>query len=136
MDQRILLYVKWRDGDCVARFANHPLWATRWPMLQGLPDPGPCRDRFGALLDAVRPVPAMHLEGDHVPDADGHAMGAKAPDDAAHLWGVCAGHHTGTSAGRQWATHAEVRRAAALYIAAANEAAAARWMRPPEAVAS
>jgi hypothetical protein len=136
MDPALILFVKLRDGDCVARYCDEALWSARWPMLQGLPEPGPCRDAFGSALPATRPVPMMVLDADHVHDADAHAMGAKAQDDADHLWSVCPGHHTGTDAGRQWATNSEVRRAAPVYIAAANGFALRRgWpVRPAEEV--
>ena len=119
MDARLRDYILARDGDaCVARFANSGFWAQRWPMLQGLPEPGLC---FGRLtLD--------HVKTDL-------AMSKKAPDDPAHLWCVCTGHHTATRAGGyQWATNAAVRDAARQYIARANEMAAERgwpvWEAP------
>lgn len=125
MDTAVYQYVLLRDDGCCARFVNSAYWASRWPMLQGLPDPGPCRDAFGGW---VNPRSLMGLTEDHVKAPDEHAMGMKADDDPDHLWVVCAGHHiapggTGTP-GQVWATMSEVRRAAFVYIAAANELAA------------
>lgn len=89
-------------------------------MLQGVPEPGLCRNEFGSPQGNS----IYNLTLDHV--KDDLMMGKKAPDDPDHLWAVCAFHHTGTQAGSQWATHAEVRAAARLYIAAANEYARER----------
>lgn len=107
-------YVLTRDGGCVARFVNSRFWANRWPMLQGLPDPGPCRTAFGALR---APEERSGLTLDHVKTE--LAMSKRAPDDRFHLWAVCPWHHVNTS----WVTHADVREAARAYIIAANAAA-------------
>lgn len=133
MDQDLRQYVVLRDDGCVARFVNSAFWASRWPMLQGLPSPGLCRNEFGG---DINPRSLIGLQVDHVKHADEHAMGLKAPDDPDHLWTMCPGHHTepGGSGvpGRVWATMSVVREAAVEYIAAANEAARLRgWpIRP------
>ncbi len=107
MDPALRDYVLARDGGCVAALANSAFWSSRWPMLQGLPDPGPCAGRL--TLDHVK---------------DGLRLGRRAPDDPGHLWAVCVRHHLGTL----WSSRTPVREAARAYIAAANEAAARnRW---------
>jgi hypothetical protein len=117
-------YVLARDGGCVARLADSPLEAQRWPMLQGLPRPGLCRTTWG---EVIRSDPLVGLQLDHVEDADKLSFATKPPDDADHLWTQCPYHHA------RWATKAEVRNAARAYIPAANEAAAKRgWPRRPE----
>jgi hypothetical protein len=119
-------YVLTRDGGCCARLVNNSFWKRRWPMLQGLPDPGPCRNEFGGSINATS---LLGLQLDHV--KDDLMMGQKAPDDADHLWTVCPWHHVETN----WATNAEVRAAARAYIKAANEAAAEfGWPKRPEGI--
>ena len=116
MNPALREFVLRRDDGCVATRANSRFWATRWPMLQGLPDPGPCEGRI--TLDHVK---------------DDLALGKKAPDDPWHLWSVCVAHHTETRAGAQWATSKPVRAAARLYIRAATEYAQERgWPVWPE----
>lgn len=61
---------------------------------------GPCRDRWGQPI--YRYLPG-DLTLDHVQDGGGR-MGKRAPSDAGHLVTLCWGHHTGTEAGRNWAT--------------------------------
>ncbi len=123
MDSGLAQYILSRDGGCVARFVNSAFWASRWPMLQGLPDPGPCRDAFGNLVD-----PKASGTIDHVKDELGMAI---REDDPNQLWELCAGHH-GFTRFSPWATRADVRAAARLYIKAANERARANgWPRWP-----
>ena len=117
MDQALRDFVLWRDGGCVTQYVNSAYWASRWPMLQGLPDPGPC---------------SGPVQLDHVHDGPTPAAGRRADTDEDHLWSVCRGHHTETSAGpgRRWATMAVVRVAAQAYISAANvRARIAGWPR-------
>lgn len=97
----------WRDGGCIAQMVNNRFWAQRYPMLQGLPDPGLC---------------SGPLTLDHFKDADKHATGKKAPDETLaeainHLWTVCRGHHVD---GCQWVTKSVVRLAALEYVRVAN----------------
>lgn len=111
MDQALRSFVLQRDGGCVARFVRSKLWATRWPMLQGLPDPGPCKNQFGTRVD---PYSLMGLEVDHVKGA--LRMAKRAEDDPWHVWTMCPWHHRES----HWATMVEVRDAAREYIASAN----------------
>lgn len=127
MDSALRGYILLRDGGCVARYVTMPLEVVRWPMLRGLPDPGPCRNEFGSWIN---PASLMGMTVDHVKDRDRPSMSLKAPDDPDHLWALCPGHHTGIEAGRVWATQVGVREAALVYIAAANDHARRnRW--PP-----
>ena len=106
-------YLWRRDGGCIARFVNNTLWAGRWPMLQGLPDPGPCRNAAG---DERSPYDRENCTREHVKDEPG--MSARAENDEDHTVIVCWGHHV---FGRQWCTGSLVRAAVRLYIAAANQ---------------
>lgn len=125
MDSAVRAYVTMRDGGCVARFVNNNFEASRWPMLQGLPTPGRCRNEFGG---DIRPNTLVGLQVDHVEDRDKLDFVHKAPTDPDHLWTMCPWHH------ERWATKAEVRAAAIEYIHAANDVAAKNgWpIRPPE----
>jgi hypothetical protein len=105
-------YIIRRDGGCCAVYVNSMFWCSRWPMLQDLPDPGPCRDRWG---NQPYKGCSADLTVDHVHDDYGE-MGQRAPDDIDHLWTLCHWHHIESS----WATKAEVRAAARKYIPAAN----------------
>ena len=105
-------YVQWADGGCVARYVNSPFHASRWPMLQGLPDPGPCRDMNGAIRD---PRDHSNLTREHVKDELG--MSIRADTDRDHLVIMCWGHHV---FGRQWCTRADVRDAIRAYIKKRN----------------
>jgi len=104
-----------RDGGCVARFANNPMWAKAWPMLQGLPEAGPCRSGSG---DVISPYAQRYWSIAHVKDES--RMGKRADDDVRHAWTMCPGH---TLVGRTWETSAVVREAGRLYIAEANRRA-------------
>jgi hypothetical protein len=129
VDPLLRAYVIARDGGCVARFVTMPLEQKRWPMLAGLPDPGPCRDQWGTWVD---PTGHRAITADHVKERDSPSMSMKAPDDIDHLWARCYGHHEGIEAGRVWATMVVVREAALAYIAAANAAARlSGWPRVP-----
>ena len=124
MNQALREYVLARDGGCVARLSNSALEASRWPMLQGLPDPGLCHTTWG---EVIRSDALVGLQLDHVEEADKLSFATKPPDDADHLWTMCPYHH------ERWATKAEVRDAARSYIVAANAAAAKRgWPIRPE----
>ena len=116
MDSQLRSYILLRDEGCAARFVNSAFDARRWPMLQGLPSPGVCRNEFGS------PIPATGYVGftiDHI--NNDLQVRADHPD---RLWTLCAFHHgLARTAGEQWATKSEVRAAAALYAVAANEAA-------------
>ena len=121
-------YVMLRDGGCVARFVGDRLMVTRWPMLVGLPDPGPCRDTWGNLIS---PTALWFMHADHVKDELGMAI---REDDPEQLWTMCPYHHMG-SLGSGWATKTVVRVAARIYIAAANAFARRRgWPPYPEVV--
>jgi len=116
MDSALREYVLLRDGGCVARFVGSAFEASRWPMLQGLPSPGACRNEFGSI---IRSTGYVGFTIDHIND-DLHVR-ADHPD---RLWVLCAFHHgLAQMAGAQWATKAEVRAAAPLYAVAANAAA-------------
>lgn len=116
MDGQLRSYILLRDQGCVARFVNSAFYAFRWPMLQGLPDPGQCRNEFGSLISAEGFV---GFTIDHVNDPVW--VRSDHPD---RLWVLCAFHHgLSQMAGGQWATKVPVREAAPLYIAAANEQA-------------
>lgn len=124
MDPGLRRYVLLRDGGCVARFVNSPFEAARYPMLQGLPAPGLCRDTFGGQID---PTALWFMEADHVKDELG--LGIR-EDDPEQLWTMCPYHHRGTLTSGGWATRTDVRAAARTYIAAANaEARRSGW--PP-----
>ncbi len=120
MDQALRQYILLRDGGCVARFVNSHFYASRWPMLQGLPDPGECKNMFGSYES---PSSLMNKTIDHVEKADELSFATRPPDDPDHLWTLCSGHHQGLVHGAVWATKHEVREAARAYIEAANEAA-------------
>lgn len=117
------LWVFSRDGGCVARLVNSALWASRWPMLQGLPDPGLCRNAAGDVRSAYD---VANCTIEHVKDELG--MSVRATDDPLHAWTVCWGHHV---VGRQWCTSVQVREAARLYIPRATALAIARLGQPP-----
>ncbi len=122
MNEAVRTYVLLRDGGCVARFVNSAFFATRWPMLQGLPDPGPCRSKWG---DRQNPEALYAMTVDHV-ELDGEmSFASKPPDDPEHLWTSCWGHHLGN-----WVNKEPVRAAARLYIPAANAHAARRGFPP------
>ncbi len=120
MDQALRQYVVRRDGGCCARFVNSAFYASRWPMLQGLPEPGLCRNTWGGVISAEA---LQYMTVDHVKKEPGWAI---REDDPAQLWTVCPWHHVNTS----WVTKAPVRQAAREYIAAANVAAAERGLHP------
>ena len=123
MNAGLRRYVILRDGGCVARFVNSHFWASRWPMLQALPDPGPCGDNWGRRIN---PTQLDLMEADHVKDELGMAI---REDDPYQLWTMCPFHHRG-ALGSGWATRSDVRAAARQYIAAANVIAIdAGWPR-------
>ena len=123
MDPALARYIALRDGGCVARYVNSAFYASRWPMLQGLPDPGPCRDRWGNRVNPEAPGTYDHVKREL-------GMGIR-EDDPEQLWMLCAGHH-GFTRLSPWATRADVREAARAYIAAANAAAReAGWPEYP-----
>jgi hypothetical protein len=105
-------YVRWADGGCVARFVNSRFDAVRWPMFQGLPDPGPCRNAAG---DQRSPYEESNNTFEHV--KDDLAISLRAVSDRDHMVRVCWGHHV---FGAQWCTMAVVREAIRAYIIARN----------------
>lgn len=105
-------YVRWADGGCIARLVNNALYATRFPMLQGISDPGACTDAGGGVRS---PYDEANLTNEHVKDELG--LQIRAATDVWHLVRVCWGHHV---FGRQWCTRADVRSAIRLYIAERN----------------
>lgn len=128
MDPALHGWVLMRDGGCVARFVGNSLDEMRWPMLRGLPAPDLCRNGWGSVINAYS-ISLMEL--DHVEPFDEPDFGRKPPDHPAYLWTLCSFHHRGTVAGHAWATKTAVREAAPVYIAAANERAAARGLILP-----
>jgi hypothetical protein len=50
MDQQLRKDILARDGGCVARMANNPAFAEQFPMLQDLPEPGPCRNIWSDII--------------------------------------------------------------------------------------
>lgn len=106
----------------MARFVNSSFYATRWPMLQGLPDPGLCRNAAG---DPRNPYDEGNLTYEHVKDDLG--MSLRALSDRDHLVRFCWGHHV---FGAQWCTMSVVREAIRAYIDARN----ARHPLSPEEV--
>lgn len=113
-EREVYAYVRWADGGCVARYVNNPFHAARWPMLQGLPDPGLCRGPGGEVRS---PHDEGNLTREHVKDANAHAMSLRAVTDRDHVVVMCWGHHV---FGRQWCTMAVVREAILAYIAKRN----------------
>jgi hypothetical protein len=103
-------FIRWADGGCVARFVNSTFYAGRYPMLQGLPDPGPCRNAAGEIRS---PYDESNLTNEHVKDELG--MSLRATSDREHLVRFCWGHHV---FGQQWCTMSVVREAIRAYIAA------------------
>jgi hypothetical protein len=114
MDKALHDYIVKRDGGCIGRFVNNPFYAKEWPMLQGLPDHGDCRDEWGNQIDP-RNLGAMSV--DHVKDS--LRTGKRAEDDRDHAWTCCPFRHYRMP----WVTIAAVREAAREYIPLANERA-------------
>ncbi|MGV0985045.1 MAG: hypothetical protein ACOYB2_10850 [Limnohabitans sp.] len=105
-----------RDGGCVARYANSPIWKTRWPMFQGLPDPGQCRNAAGDVRD---PHDVMNLTIEEVKAQS--RMSKKAGYSRETSVVVCWGHHVfGHGSGAQWCTKHVVREAIREYLLAVN----------------
>lgn len=52
-----------------------------------------CADSFGNELVPGSYFALDHLHLDHVPDANGSAMGKRAPSDLRHLVAICPAHH-------------------------------------------
>jgi hypothetical protein len=119
MDEQLVAYLLSRDGGCVARLVNSRLWASRFPMLQGLPDPGPCRNAAGEPRDAtdVRNLTFDEVKMDAPGEPGSHLrMGKKAGHSEMDVV-VCWGHHV---FGRQWSTSKLVRGALREYLPVAN----------------
>ena len=128
MDAELRQAIIRRDGGCVARLANQRYSiGPGWPMLQGLPDPGPCRNAAG---DVRSPFDQYNLTIDEIKmDAPGepgsHFRSSKqAGYSLVTCVTACTGHHIfGRGSGAQWTTKAVVRAALRLYIAEANRRA-------------
>ncbi len=121
MDQALRSYILTRDGGCIARLTV--AWcATLWPMFQGLPEPGECRNTWG---DVISPFELDKMTIEEV-KAELRA-GRKAGYSKESCVCVCPGHHfEGRGPGAKWCTKAVVREAVRLYIPAANEKARER----------
>ena len=131
MDAELRQAIIRRDGGgCVARLANQRYSIEPdggWPMLKGLPDPGPCRNAAGEVRS---PFDAYNLTIDEIKmDAPGEPgshfrAGKRAGYSLGTCVTACVGHHVfGRGSGAQWTTKAVVRAALRLYIPEANRRA-------------
>lgn len=121
MDQHLREQIIQRDGGgCVARFVNNRLYAREFPMLQGLPEPGPCKTAGG---DVRSPFDQRNLTIEEIkvdkPGSIGswRGLSIKGGYSLETSIAACWGHHV---FGQQWTTKAVVREAFREYLPVAN----------------